>query len=104
MLEEQLKSEFLAFFNERIWGLLPRECRHIKPEVNVRLDARDGRAVYHIDSNLIIGEAGRRSEKADLPDKKLMKQEFGLFYRSRADRISSLQVCIETPRYIFTYP
>ena len=108
MLEEQLRhqlrDEFTAFFNSRIAGLLPQECRHITPKVNSILDAREGKVVYRIDSNLIVGGAGRRSEKADLPGNEIIKQEFSLFYRSRIDVMSGLQVCIETPDYIFNYP
>jgi hypothetical protein len=103
MLEQQLKDEFTAFYNERLFFLLPDECRYIKPAFKPIRTIKDGKIMYNLTCIVKNCESGN-SKKASLPEDLRIRQELGTFERSNAGALSILRVMIETEDYIFKYP
>ena len=98
-----LKADFIAFFRTRISGLLPRECKAGREHYDVIPCPEISHVKYNINYVLRNGEAERRLEKHDIPDRKIIEQCLHLYAQSKGNLLKRLHVVIESENYFFEY-
>ncbi len=99
-----LRADFIGFFRARISNLLPTECRAGRENLAVIRCPGVPQVKYNVNYVLRNGEPGRRSEKPNIPDSRIVEQSLRLYVQSKGDLLKRLHVIIETPTYFFEYP
>lgn len=100
---DAIRADFANFFKGSISGVLPPECIHGRAQLDVIPCQDFQRTRYNINYVLRNGEPGRRSEKQDIPERKIVKQSLQLYAESKGDLLKRLHVVIESENYFFEY-